>query len=236
MDIFTAIKTRKSVREYLDIPIPEDLIAGIVEAGSFAPSAGDKQNWKFVVVRDQSRKNDIATDCNEQYWMAKAPVHIVICSDEGMNQKFFGKRSQLYSIQNCAVAAENMLLAAHSMDIGACFVSQFDEIELANDIGLSSNARVQGIITLGYPTEHEVHKRQQKKLHEVMNFESYGSSVKDFSPWLFDWSKVMTKNIDRFTDDIKTVFLKEFKEYSDEIEKHWKKISKKIKEVLKKKL
>ncbi|MFW5852787.1 MAG: nitroreductase family protein [Nanoarchaeota archaeon] len=228
MELIEGIRTRKSVKKYLDKPVPNDLIGAVVESGSMAPSSGNKQNWKFVVVKNPTTQDQIAKHCNEQYWMASAPVFIVVCSDDDTIVRFYGNRGKtVYSIQNCAAAMQNMLLAAHSLGLGSCWVSEFDEVELANDIGLSSGARVQAILTLGYPTK-EVHKKTFRPLKNIMFLESYGGGIKSFAPFMYDWSSIAEEHAKDVSDDLKKVLKSEFKEFSTEIDKRWSKIFKKI--------
>lgn len=228
MDLIEGIKTRRSVKKYLDRKVPDDMIGAIVEAGTLAPSSGNKQNWRFVVIKNPETQEQIAKHCNEQYWMTGAPVFVAVCSDDDTIERFYGARGKnLYSIQNCAAAMENMLLMAHALGLGACWVSEFDDVELSNDLGLSSGARAHAIMTLGYPTK-EIQKKTQKPLKNVMFIESYGRGIKSFAPFFYDWSVIASDHAKEVSEDLKSILKSEFKQTSDEIEKKWNKISKKI--------
>ena len=228
MDLFEAIKTRRSAKKYLDKKVPDDLIGAVIEAGGMAPSSGDKQNWKFIVVKNPSTQEKISKHCNEQYWMNGAPVHIVVCSDDAYIQKFYGDRGKnMYSIQNCAAAVQNMLLMAHGLGLGACWVSEFNDVELANDLGLGSGARVQAVVTLGYTTK-EMNKKILKPLKNIMFLESYGGSVKSLAPFLYDWSVIVSDHAKSVSNDLRDILKSELKGLSSEIDDNWKKISKKI--------
>ncbi|MFC1800423.1 nitroreductase family protein [Nanoarchaeota archaeon] len=125
MDTWECIKTRRSIRKYKPVPVPRALVAKVVDAGRFAPSSGNLQNWKFIVVTDEGLKKAIAEACLEQYWMEKASVHIVMVAEPDKAKRFYGKRGMLYTTQNIAAATENMLLCAHSIGLGACWVGAF---------------------------------------------------------------------------------------------------------------
>ena len=154
MDAIECIMTRRSIRKYLDIPVEWDKIGTILEAGRVAPSSGNLQNWKFIVILDKEKRAAIAEACLQQTWMAKAPVHIVIYSVVERVKQFYGVRGErLYSIQNCAAAAMCMLLAAHALGLGACWVGAFDEDKIKSIVGGIEEVRPQIIITIGYPDE-----------------------------------------------------------------------------------
>ncbi len=235
MDVLEGIKTRKSVKKYLDKKVPDDLIGAIIEAGGMAPSSGNKQNWKFIVVKSLAKREQIAKHCNEQYWMIDAPVFIAVCSDDQTLARYYGERAKkMYSIQNCAAAMENMLLASHAFGLGACWVSEFEDVELANDLGLTAGASVQAIMTLGYPTK-EIRKKTLKPLKQIMYLESYGRGVKSFAPFMYDWSVIASDIADEVSSDMKKILTSEFKEISSDIEKKWKKVSKRISDLYRRK-
>ncbi len=154
MDVFEAIQDRRSVRKYLDLPIEWDKVGSILEAGRLAPSSGNLQTWKFIVVRDLSRRKAIAEAAAQQYWMEHAPVYIVIVGVLDKHKRFFGERGeQLYVIQDCAMAAMQMMLAAHALGLGSCFVSSINEERVGEIIQIRGGARPMGILTLGYAAE-----------------------------------------------------------------------------------
>lgn len=226
MDVQEAIQSRRSVKKYLDRPVPNDILGGLVEAGSLAPSSGNKQNWKFIVVTKADTRDQIAKHCDEQYWMTRAPAHIVICSNDAEISKFYGTRGvKMYSTMNCSAAAENILLMAHSLGLGGCWVSEFDDEELANDLGLSAGARVQAVITIGYPTK-ELRKKTLKPLKSIMFLESYGNTIRSVSPFVYDWSKIVAEHVEVVKNDLKTALGKEFSATSKTLKTKISKLSK----------
>ena len=154
MDVFEAIRDRRSVRKYLDLPVEWDKVGSVVEAGRLAPSSGNLQTWKFIVVRDFAKRRSLAEAAAQQYWMEQAPVHIVIVGVLDKHRRFFGERGeQLYVIQDCAMAAMQMMLAAQALGLGSCFISSINETKVGEIILIRGNGRPMGILTLGYPAE-----------------------------------------------------------------------------------
>ncbi len=152
MEVFECIKARRSVRSFSPNTVPDDALAKILEAATWAPSSGNLQNWEFVVVKEQEAKNQIARSC-QQGFIATAPVVIVVCSN---NQKVsnYGRRGEeFYAVQNTAASIQNMLLAAHALGIGTCWVGAFDEAHLSLLIGLPNHVKAVAVIPMGYPAE-----------------------------------------------------------------------------------
>lgn len=155
MEVFEAIRTRRSIRKYKDKQVSWDNIVTIMQAGKYAPSAGNLQNWKFIVVKDDAKRKAIAKACMQQEWMEIAPVYIVVVAEPEKAERYYGTRgARLYTIQGCAAAMENMLLTAHSLGLGACWIGAFDEDEIFNILTLPEEKSVQGIITIGYADEN----------------------------------------------------------------------------------
>ena len=81
MDVFEAIKKRESVREYLPKPVEDEKIIKILEAGRLAPSASNRQEWRYVVVRDEETRRKLMRAANNQNFVAEAPVVIACCAE-----------------------------------------------------------------------------------------------------------------------------------------------------------
>lgn len=113
MDVFEAMKTRRSIRKYSDQAVPDEAIERMLRAAMMAPSAGNAQPWQFVVVRDRSKLEKVK-DYNPYAAMAeKAPVAVLVCGDLRL-EKYQG-----FWVQDCSAAVQNLLLAVHGMGLGA---------------------------------------------------------------------------------------------------------------------
>jgi len=154
MDTLECIRTRRSVRKYQNKEVSWDDIVTILEAGRMAPSSGNIQNWKFVVIREPVNIKKISEACYNQDWMINAPVLIVITADPEQGERFYGARGEhLYTIQNCAAATENMLLAANALGLGGCWVGAFDEPKVRTLCQLPEQVMTHAILTIGYASE-----------------------------------------------------------------------------------
>ncbi|MBI4149025.1 nitroreductase family protein [Candidatus Woesearchaeota archaeon] len=154
MDIWDCIRTRRSIRKFRDIPVEWDKVGQILNAGRYAPSAGNLQNWQFLVVTDAEKRKQIAEASGQQYWMQTAPIQIIVCMKVQITEQYYGIRGErLYSIQNGAAAAENMMLMAHALGLGSCWVGGFDEEKVKRICQIPDRARPQVIIAMGYADE-----------------------------------------------------------------------------------
>jgi nitroreductase len=174
METLECIRTRASVRSFRPEAVPEAVLGTILEAGTRAPSAGNTQDWVFIVVKEQeARKLLSEATTYGQAFVAAAPVVVVVCSDLGKIGKAYGQRGRdLYSIQDTAAAVQNMLLAAWDQGVGSCWVGAFDERRARECLGIPEGVRPVAILPLGYPAENPG-RRGRLGLEEVCRQERY---------------------------------------------------------------
>ena len=177
--VIKALMARRSVRSYLDVPVEWDKIMTCIESGMMAPNAGNLQIWRFVVVRNLDKKKEIADACLQQYWMEQAPVHIVIFAKLEREEHYYGIRgTRLYSIQDCAMAAMNIMTAAKALELGTCFVSAFDEEAISRIFRLPDGVRPQGVITMGY-TDEKPTAPIRYRVESLVGVENYGMAMNE---------------------------------------------------------
>ncbi|MBI2092776.1 MAG: nitroreductase family protein [Deltaproteobacteria bacterium] len=188
MEVFDAIRGRRSIRKYKDKLVPWDNIITIMQAGKYAPCAGNLQNWKFIVVKTDAKRKAIAQACLQQEWMENAPIFIVVVAEPEKAERYYGIRgSRLYTIQGCAAAIQNMLLTAHSLGLGACWVGAFDEDEIIRILNLEEDKPVQGVITIGYADENP-EPPPKYRIEHMMFFEKWWGRVESPRTHLGWWS------------------------------------------------
>jgi len=154
MDVFEAIKGRRSVREFKPDPVDDKDLEKILDAGKSAPSAGNCQPWEFVVVKDGAIKQKLVRAALGQSFIAEAPVVVVVCANIPRTSSRYGRRgAELYCIQDTAAAVQNILLTAYALGYGTCWVGAFDEESAAKAIKAPPNVRPLAIIPIGRPAE-----------------------------------------------------------------------------------
>ncbi len=175
-DLLNLMKSRRSIRKYLDKALPYDHIVKILEAGRWAPRAGNAHDIEFIIVRDRNLINKIAQLSYGQYWIATAPTIIVLVSDYDRVKRLFGDFGDSFSIGNAYTTAENMILEAHKLGIGSCIVGTFDEKELKILLNIPVEKKVWLFITLGYPLETPF-TPHRLDLQNLVYFDRYGKKT-----------------------------------------------------------
>ncbi len=168
MDIFELIRARRSIRSFdPSKPVSDEMLRKILEAGTWAPSAGNTQCWRFFVVRDERIKRRLASEAGHQPFIAEAPVVIVVTADLELIERSYGERGKnTYSLQDTAAAIQNMLLAITALGLGSCWVGAFLEEKAAKILELPPNLRPLAILPVGYPAEKPPAPKR-KRLEEV---------------------------------------------------------------------
>jgi nitroreductase len=177
MNVFEAIATRRTIRKFTMQEVPMEILGVILDAGRYAPSAGNLQNWKFILIKNKDNRAKIAEASMQQMWIAEAPVIVVVCAEIEKVRQYYGIRGErLYAIQNCAAAIQNMLLTAHALGLASAWIGAFDETMLRRAINIPEDIRPQAILPIGYPDEI-VPAPTHYMLENVCYFESYGSRI-----------------------------------------------------------
>lgn len=168
MDVIQAILTRRSIRRYQARDVEDEKVNLLLECARHAPSAGNRQPWKFMVVRDPAVRRELARAALDQNFVSEAPVVIVICCDPEVSASRYEDRGRtLYALQDTAAACQNILLAACGLGLGACWVGAFKESEVRKILNLPPNQRPVAMIPVGYPAE-EREPRNLRPLEDVV--------------------------------------------------------------------
>ena len=168
MDVHEAIRTRRSVRDYGDTPIPDDALMMILEAARLAPSASNQQNWRFVVVKEEARRKAIAKAANNQMWIAGAPVIIAAVATEPRSIMTCGVPR--YAV-DLAIAIDHMTLAAAAEGLGTCWIGSFDQRLVRQVLGVSDDCMIVTVLPLGYPAS-AAGTKTRKKLEDIVRYET----------------------------------------------------------------
>jgi len=171
VDFWQVIEERHSVRDFdARREVTPEMVEQILRAAIRAPSAGNCQPWRFVVVRNEQIKDLLAQAAYGQRFVAHAPVVIVVCADPSRSAWRYGSRgTQLYCLQDTAAATEHILLAAVALGLGACWVGAFDEGAASKALSLPANLRPVAIVPIGYPVGRS-HRTSRRGLEEVVTF------------------------------------------------------------------
>ncbi|MEM2866184.1 MAG: nitroreductase family protein [Candidatus Hadarchaeales archaeon] len=172
MDTLEAIRKRRSVRSFKSDPVPEEDLKKILEAASWAPSAGNCQPLELVVVRDPRVKEEVMEAAFGQPFVGEAPVVVVVCAEVERTTSRYGERGELFYVQDTAAATQNILLAATSLGYGTCWVGAFSEREVAKALHLPHGVRPMAIVPIGKSAESS-EAPPRRPLEEIVHRDRY---------------------------------------------------------------
>jgi nitroreductase len=167
MDAIEAIKTRRSVTVYKDKEVEPEKLLTCLDAARWAPSAGNRQPWEFVVVTSDETRRKLAGVHPYARFVAKAPVALVFVANPS--------NSQVTHAIDTSLAAENFMLAAHALGLGTCWAGVYDtnlETPIKGVLGIPKELRVLCLMSVGYPSESP--SKDRVPLNQLTHWEKYG--------------------------------------------------------------
>jgi nitroreductase len=164
MDAIECLKTRRSIRAFTDEAVPTEVVEEIIDCARLAPSAVNRQPWQFVAVRNGEVRKQIADACDGSgEFIAQAPVCIAV----------FCEKSTYYLEDGCA-ATQNILLAAHAVGLGSCWVAG-DKKPHAETVlhllGAPENHTLVSLIALGKAAQEP--QKPKKSLGDLLYWERF---------------------------------------------------------------
>ncbi len=169
MEVKEAIKKRQSIRDYEDKPVPEEKLLKVLEAARLAPSGANSQHWKFIVVREGKRRQELAQAAGGQTHVAKAPV--VIAAVATMPEHVMRCGVPAYAV-DLAIAVDHMTLAAVDEGLGTCWIGAFSQEEARDILKVPENYRIVTLLTLGFPKQAG-RPKIRKSLDEIVSYETF---------------------------------------------------------------
>jgi len=176
MDLFEVIKKRRSIRRYKSDPVPDEHLKKIFEAARLAPSGGNRQPWRFVIVRDPERKKELARASRNQMFIAEADTVVVTLSDPTIYSSW-GTSTRIPYRQDPMIAVEHMVLAATALGYGTCWIGAFDEDEVRRIVKAPKELAVVALLPIGVSNESPPPK-PRKPFEEIFFKEEYGISLR----------------------------------------------------------
>jgi nitroreductase len=169
MDVMDAITERRSVRSYQTDPISEQVLRRLVEAGIWAPSGGNAQTWRFVVVTDPQRIRRIRM--LSPGLLGNSPAVIAVCQDVAEAERRGAKLGrEVMTFMDTAMAAQNIMLAAYAEGLGTCAVCSFHPGGVQKLLQLPDEIVPQLLISVGVPQSVP---KPPKRNFDVVWFEEY---------------------------------------------------------------
>ena len=199
MEVLDAIRRRRSIRNYKPDPIPKDVLDKLLEALRLAPSAGNRQPYKFIIVLDEETRKKLAAACrfnpgrlNGQEFIADAPLVIAACGSVRKAITRYYKDGEVFltigttpeeidkdPIEydntmpiDLAIALDHLTLVAAAEGLGTCWVGGLDELEVRRLLSIPNDMRVPIVMTVGYPVSWP-EPRPRKPLERLIYHDKY---------------------------------------------------------------
>ncbi len=180
MEVLEAIKTRRSIRKYKTTPVDDKTLELILEAARWAPSWGNTQCWRLIVVSDDDMKNRLADTLNATNpamdAIRQAPLLIVACAELGRagykEEELVTDKGDWFMF-DVALAMEHLVLAAHSLGLATVHVGRFDAKKVADILAVPQGYCVVEMTPLGYPDQVR-DPRPRKEFSEIVFYNRFG--------------------------------------------------------------
>ena len=169
MNVQDAIRARRSIRSYKDKPVEKEKLDRVLEAARLAPSANNRQERRFVVVRDARTRKELAKAACNQNFVGTAPALIAACATESSHVMACGQPAYTVDV---TIAVDHMTLQAVEEGLGTCWIGAFDEAEVKKILGTPDTVRVVLLLPLGYP-EHVPSPTPRKPTEELVAFDRW---------------------------------------------------------------
>lgn len=236
--VIQQLKERKSVRVFADREIAAEEVSAILEAAVNAPTAGNQQLYTIINVTDSQLKEKLAESCDDQPFIATAPLVLVFCADcrkwyncfleYGCDPRKPGVGDLMLAVSDTNIAAQNAVVAAHSLGIGSCYIG--DIMENAEQqrqlLSLPPYVFPAAMLVFGYPTDAQlerpkpprsemdyiVHENRYRDMdaRELKQMLSVKAGIRNFEEWIqafcnrkynSDFSREMTRSVQVFLED-----------------------------------
>ena len=177
MKFLDLVKTRQSVRKYLDKPVEKEKIERCLEAARLAPSANNSQPWSFIVIDDSKLKEEVAGKTFDRVisfnrFSLQAPVLVLLLSER---PSFFSRigsaiKDKQFSLIDIGITVEHFCLQAAEEGLGTCILGWFNERGVKKLLNIPQQIRVELIITMGYPTSNEIQPKERKEINQIRSY------------------------------------------------------------------
>ncbi|HAB51058.1 MAG: NADH dehydrogenase [Ignavibacteria bacterium RIFOXYB2_FULL_35_12] len=154
MDLFTAILNRRSIRKYSDKAMPDGALDKLLKSAMYAPSAMNNQAWQFVVINQRKKLDEILKVISHAEMLKSAQAAVLICGDLDLEKNID------YVQQNCSAATQNLMLCAHGLGLGSCWIGVYPVKEIISGLQdlfkLPEHIVPISLVSLGYPAENPI--------------------------------------------------------------------------------
>jgi len=170
MNVYEAIRTRKSVRDFKDQPIEKEKLERILKAVRLAPSARNSQEWRFVIVQEKALRKKLAEAAYDQSFVGEGGAVVICCGESGGRIMRCGQDPVPIDV---AIAIDHLTLAAVEEGLGTCWIGSFYPEKVRELCGIPEDIVIVELLALGYPKDFSPVKKNRLNLKEIVFYEKW---------------------------------------------------------------
>lgn len=165
------IRNRYSVRAYKPDPVPDDLLAQVLEAGRLAPTAANKQPFRVIVIHTQGREAELRRIYHRE-WFTQPPLILCVCTvrAEAWQRAMYDGKS--HADVDATIAMDHMVLAAAELGLGTCWIAAFDPAAAREILALPPEVEPVLFTPLGFPAD-QLRPKERRPLAELVRYERW---------------------------------------------------------------
>ena len=168
MNVLNAIKNRRSIRKFSDKEIEKECIEQIIESAQWAPSACNKQAWKFIAITDKKVKESLVRNAGSLKLIKSAPLIIAVVYHRKINKYHDA------NIQSASAAIQNILLYSHSIGLGSLWVCSYgDEKKIYEILKIHNDYRIIAFVCIGYPNVKKNITPKRKNIDDILSYNQF---------------------------------------------------------------
>jgi len=169
MQFLELVKKRYSVRSYKPDPVEDDKLQLILEAARLAPTAANRQPFRFIVIRTEGREAEL-NRINHKPWFVQAPIVICVCGIS--NQAWVRRDGKNYCEVDVAIVMDHLILAATDLGLGTCWIGAFDSIAAREVLSLPDEVEPIAFSPIGYPND-QLEAKKRKPIAELVSYDHW---------------------------------------------------------------
>lgn len=168
MEVFDAIKNRRSIRKYEETAVKKEILLKVLEGARLAQSAANRQPYGFIIVTDKETIKKLSS-ATYQEWIA--PIMIAVCVNP--KESWVRKDNEEFWKVDAGLTMQNLSLIAFAEGLGTCWIAAFDEKKAKSILGIENPLRVVAMTPLGYPAEKKGPITNRKSIDELVHYEKW---------------------------------------------------------------
>jgi len=158
MEFMELAKKRYSVRAYKSTPVEEEKLEKVLEAAALAPTAANRQPFRLIVLKTAGREADLRR-IYARDWFVQAPLVVCACAVKG--ESWVRRDGKNYADVDTAIAFDHLILAAHDLGLGTCWIAAFDPAAAREVLKLPAELEPLAFTPLGYPADQWKPKKRR---------------------------------------------------------------------------